>query len=140
MKKIIVLMLIVVTLTSSAQKVRAYKSCEFYGKKNDKTYEYGNVTIKVVWDGDNDSPSNLKSISYPNVKVVLDEAPELDGVMDECPYYYFTGVTDDNRNIAGTIVKFPDGDFSISLFFGEDKTQSAIFRKKTLSMFPLQIN
>ena len=122
-------MLIIATLTSSAQQVRAYKGCEFYGRKNGKTSEYGMVTIKVVWDGDNDSPTNLKSISYPNIKLVLDEAPELDGVVDECPYYYFTGVTDDNKRLGGTIVKFPDGDFSISLLFGEGKAQSAIFRK-----------
>jgi len=129
MKKVILLALTVVALSSYGQKVRAYNQVEFYGRKNDKTTEYGNVTIKVVWDGDNDAPTNLSSIAYPNVKVILDESPELEGVTDECPYYYFTGTTDDNQHLGGVIVKFPDGDFSISLFLGEKKAQSAIFKK-----------
>ena len=129
MKKVILLVLTVVALSSYGQKVRAYNQVEFYGRKDGKTSEYGNVTIKVVWDGDNDSPTNLSSIAYPNVKVVVDESPELEGVTDECPYYYFAGTTDDNRHLYGTIVKFPNGDFSISLLFGEGKAQSAIFKK-----------
>jgi hypothetical protein len=129
MKKVILLALTVVALSSYGQKVRAYSQVEFYGRKDGKTSEYGNVTIKVVWNGDNDSPYNLSSIAYPNVKVVLDESPEFEGVNDQCPYYYFTGVADDNRYLEGVIVKFPDGDFSISLLLAEGKTQSAIFKK-----------
>jgi len=129
MKKIILLLPIIFTLTLKAQKLREYYECEFYEKNGSKTIEYGLVKIKILWNKDNDSIKNLLSVAYPNLKITLDDSPKFDGIMEECPFYYFTGMSDNNLPLGGFVVRYLHGDFSISIMFGEQKVQTAIFKK-----------
>jgi hypothetical protein len=138
MKKVILLALTVVALSSYGQKIRLYNNCDFWITSDGISGETKTIALKLIWDNDKDSPSNLLAVFYPHKRIILDEPPEFKGTSGGYPYYYFTATENESIHINGTIVINPnDRNFSISLLYDENQTYSAIFKKSGFKYIPM---
>lgn len=137
MKKVILLVLTVVALSSYGQKVRFYKDCAFWINKNDVLGKTKRSSVKLIWDNDDDSPTNLIGIFYPNKKVILDKAPEFQGMSDGYPYYYFKATENGDIHVIGTIVRHPNGEeFSVSIIYDYGETHTVALSRHKFKYIP----